>query len=102
MEVPDIKYIEEQLRAEFNVQKEIFENKYNQLAKQYEHLLKQYQDVLQLAKKNADCFEICMQGLEKEIEKYRKILHQKGYVDLGFYKQDGTYEMNWQRADKEL
>ena len=35
---------------------------------------KYYLTVLELAKKNADCYEYCMQGLEKENEKLKKEL----------------------------
>ena len=42
--------------------------------KQYNSLLKKYNEVLQLAKENADSNEYVIQELEKENEKLREIL----------------------------
>lgn len=52
MEVADIKYIEDQLKAQFEAQKEIFEQKYNLLARQYDKLFERYNELLDKFKQN--------------------------------------------------
>lgn len=42
--------------------------------KQYNSLLKRYNEILQLAKENANANEYCIQELEKENEKLKEIL----------------------------
>ena len=44
------------------------------ITKQYNSLLKQYNEVLGLAKKNADSNEYCIQTLEQKFEKLKELL----------------------------
>lgn len=43
-------------------------------SKQYNSLLKKYNEVIKLAKENADSNEFCIQELEKENEQLKEIL----------------------------
>ena len=47
------------------------QRRYEILAQQYEDLLKNYNHVLRLAKENSDCYEYCLQDLEKEIKELK-------------------------------
>lgn len=44
------------------------------ITKQYNSLLKKYNEVLRLAKENADSYEYCLRELEEENERLKKEL----------------------------
>lgn len=58
------------------------EDKYNLAAKQYDSLLKKCNEVLTLAKNNADINEVCLQELEKENERLKQILEENGIFEV--------------------
>lgn len=83
MEVSDVKYFEEQMKAQNDLQTKQYKDlefKYIMLAKQYAKLQEQYHNVLKLAKENADSSEYCLRELEKDYEKATQKL-----VELGAY-----------------
>lgn len=97
MEVSDVKYFEEQMKAQNDLQTKQYKDlefKYNMLAKQYAKLQEQYQKVLKLAKENADSNEYCLKELEKDYEKATQKL-----VDIGFWNVKGEYKEDYQLVE---